>query len=229
MAGQRRARDRLRDDHRAPARRRALRRLAHRPRRGLSHDEPGARRRTDRAARDRRLRGRRPGLRMSAIVGVAESDLGVVAPGMTPADLMAQASLRALEDCGLTTADVDGLFGAASQMPMPALNLGAYLGIEARHLDTTNIGGSSFEAHVNHARLAIEAGACDVALIASGSTQRWVGRAQAATSEVSPYEAPYKPMLPIAGYALAASRHMHEFGTTREQLAEVAVAARRWA
>src|SRR4051794_17386175 len=229
MAGQRRARDRLRDDHRAPARRRALRRLAHRPRRGLSHDEPGARRRTDRAARDRRLRGRRPGLRMSAIVGVAESDLGVVAPGMTPGDLMAQASLRALEDCGLTTADVDGLFATSTQLPMSTLNLGAELGIQPRHSDSTNIGGSSFEAHVDHARMAIEAGACDVALIAYGSTQRTVGRRKTANREISPYEEPYKPLLPIAGYALAASRHMHEFGTTREQLAEVAVAARAWA
>jgi acetyl-CoA acetyltransferase len=164
-----------------------------------------------------------------AIAGVAESDLGEVAPGMTPADLMAQASRRALEDCGLDVGDVDGLFATSTQLPMSTLNLGEYLGIRPRYSDATNIGGSSFEAHVNHARLAIAAGACDVALIAYGSTQRSLGRAKAATSEVSPWEAPYKPMLPIAGYALAASRHMHEFGTTREQLAEVAVAARAWA
>jgi acetyl-CoA acetyltransferase len=164
-----------------------------------------------------------------AIVGVAESDLGEVAPGLTPADLMAQAALRALDDCGLDVADVDALFSASSQLPMPTLNLGEELGIQPRYSDATNIGGSSFEAHVNHARLAITAGACDVALIAYGSTQRSVGRAKAATSEVSPWEEPYRPMLPIAGYALAAARHMHEFGTTREQLAEVAVAARAWA
>jgi acetyl-CoA acetyltransferase len=164
-----------------------------------------------------------------AIVGAAESDLGEVAPGLTPVDLMAQGAVRALEDCGLTAADVDGLFCATSQLPMPALNLVSYLGLEPRHLDATNIGGSSFEAHVNHARLAIEAGACEVALIAYGSTQRSVGRSKAATTEVSPWEEHYKPLLPIAGYALAASRHMHEFGTTREQLAEVAVAARQWA
>jgi acetyl-CoA acetyltransferase len=164
-----------------------------------------------------------------AIAGVAESDLGEVAPGLTPADLMAQASLRALEDCGLTAADVDGLFAASTQLPMPTLNLGEYLGIQPRWTDATNIGGSSFEAHVQHAALAIDAGLCDVALIAYGSTQRTVGRAKTANREISPYEEPYKPMLPIAGYALAASRHMHEFGTTREQLAEVAVAARAWA
>jgi acetyl-CoA acetyltransferase len=164
-----------------------------------------------------------------AIAGVAESDLGEVAPGLTPVDLMAQASWRALEDCGLTVADVDGLFGSSTQLPMATLNVGEYLGIRPRYSDSTQIGGSSFMAHVNHARAAIGAGLCDVALIAYGSNQRSVGRAQASVQEISPWEKPYNPMNPVTGYALAASRHMHEFGTTREQLAEVAVAARQWA
>jgi acetyl-CoA acetyltransferase len=164
-----------------------------------------------------------------AIAGVAESDLGEVAPGLTPVDLMGQAALRALEDCGLGVADVDGLFASSTQLPMATLNLGEYLGIQPRYTDSTQIGGSSFEAHVNHARAAIAAGLCDVALIAYGSNQRSVGRAKASVQEISPWEEPYRPMLPVTGYALAASRHMHEFGTTREQLAEVAVAARRWA
>src|SRR4051794_23087023 len=164
-----------------------------------------------------------------AIAGVAESDLGVVAPEMTPADVMAQASLRALEDCGLEAADVDGLFAATSQLPMATLNLGEALGVRPRYTDATNIGGSSFLAHVNHARAAIGAGLCEVALIAYGSTQRSVGRHNASVQEISPYEAPYRPLLPISAYALAASRHMHQFGTTAEQLAEVAVAARAWA
>jgi acetyl-CoA acetyltransferase len=68
-----------------------------------------------------------------------------------------------------------------------------------------------------------------VALIAYGSTQRSTGRSRASVQEISPWEAPYRPWLPVTGYALAAARHMHEFGTTREQLAEVAVAARGWA
>jgi acetyl-CoA acetyltransferase len=84
-------------------------------------------------------------------------------------------------------------------------------------------------AHLQHAQAAIAAGLCDVALIAYGSTQRLVGRAGASVQEIDPYERPYAPMLPVSAYALAASRHMHEFGTTREQLAEVAVAARAWA
>ena len=164
-----------------------------------------------------------------AIAGVAESDLGQVAPGLTPVDLMAQASLRALDECGLTTADVDGLFAASTQLPMATLNLGEYLRIEPRYTDATQIGGSSFEAHVDHARAAIGAGLCEVALIAYGSTQRTVGRSRTSVQEIDPYEAPYRPVLPVAAYALAASRHMHEFGTTREQLAAVAVAAREWA
>jgi acetyl-CoA acetyltransferase len=165
----------------------------------------------------------------AAIAGVAESDLGVVAEGTTPSDLMAQASLRALEDAGLAVADVDGLFAASTQLPMATLDLGQYLGIEPRYSDSTQVGGSSFVAHLQHARAAIAAGLCEVALIAYGSTQRLVGRGSASVPEIDPYEAPYRPILPVAAYALAASRHMHEFGTTREQLAEVAVAARAWA
>ena len=66
-------------------------------------------------------------------------------------------------------------------------------------------------------------------MIAYGSTQRTVGRRSASVREYNPYETPFRPFLPASAYALAASRHMHEFGTTREQLAEVAVAAREWA
>jgi acetyl-CoA acetyltransferase len=165
----------------------------------------------------------------TAIAGVAESDLGAVADGTTPPDLMAQASLAALADAGLEVGDVDGLFAASTQLPMATLNLGQYLGIEPRYSDSTQVGGSSFIAHLQHAGAAIAAGLCEVALIAYGSTQRLVGRGSASVQEVDPYEAPYRPILPVAAYALAASRHMHQFGTTREQLAEVAVAARAWA
>ena len=164
-----------------------------------------------------------------AIAGVAESDLGAVAEGTTPVDLMAQASLRALADAGITVSEVDGLFAASTQLPMATLNLGEYLRIAPRYSDATQVGGSSFVAHLQHAQAAITAGLCDVALIAYGSTQRLVGRDGASVQEIDPYEKPYAPMLPVSAYALAASRHMHEFGTTREQLAEVAVAARAWA
>ncbi len=165
----------------------------------------------------------------AAIVGAAESEIGAAAEGTRPIDLMAQASLRALTDAGLTPSDVDGVFAATTQLPMAPLNLALELGIEARYSDATNVGGSSFMFHLGHARAAIAAGLCDVALIAYGSTQRLVGRSSASVQELDPWEAPFRPAMPVTAYALAASRHMHEFGTTREQLASVAVAARSWA
>ena len=164
-----------------------------------------------------------------AIVGTAESDLGVVAPEMTPFDLMAQATMRALDDCGLKLSDVDALFAATSQSRMVAMAMCEYLGIQPKYFDSTQIGGSSFMAHVSHARAAVAAGLCEVVLVTYGSTQRSVSRAAASQREPNPYEDPYKPMMPPSAYALAASRHMHQYGTTREQLAEIAVAARNWA
>ena len=164
-----------------------------------------------------------------AVVGVAESDLGQVAPDTSPLDLMAQGTFRALEDCGLRLGDVDGVFCAATQVRMGPMALSEYLGIKPKVFDGTQIGGSSFMCHVAHAQAAIEHGLCDVALIAYGSTQRSVSRAAASPREINPYESPYRPFMPTSAYAMAASRHMHQYGTTREQLAEVAVAARKWA
>ena len=164
-----------------------------------------------------------------AIVGTAESDLGVVAPDMTPFDLMAQGTMRALDNCGLKLSDVDGYFAATSQSRMVAMAMCEYLGIQPTYFDSTQIGGSSFMAHVAHAQAAIAAGCCEVVVVAYGSTQRSVSRAAASAREPNAYEDPYKPMMPPSAYALAASRHMHQYGTTREQLAEIAVAARNWA
>ena len=165
----------------------------------------------------------------AAIVGVAESDLGQVADEMSPMDLCAQGIQRALADCGLTLKDVDGLFCAMTQQRMSIVSLIEYLGIRPKFIGSSMTGGSSFEFHVAQAAAAIEAGLCNVAVIAYGSTQRSVGRKQASQREVNPYETPFKPFLPTSAYALAASRHMHQYGTTRENLAEVAVAARKWA
>ena len=164
-----------------------------------------------------------------AVVGAAESDLGLVAPHTSPVDLMAQATMRALDDAGLTLKDVDGLFVAATQVRMGPMALAEYLRIKPKYFDGTIIGGSSFMTHVTHAQAAIEAGLCEVAVIAYGSTQRSVSRAAASPRDYNHYETPYKPILPISAYALAAARHMHQYGTTREHLAEVAVSARKWA
>jgi acetyl-CoA acetyltransferase len=109
------------------------------------------------------------------------------------------------------------------------MSLLEYLGLPDAYTDSTIVGGSSFEIHVAHAQAALAAGLCSVAVIAYGSTQRTVGRGGASPREYNPYETPFKPFLPASAYAMAANRHMHEFGTTREQLAEVAVAAREWA
>ena len=165
----------------------------------------------------------------TAIVATAESDLGKVAPETTIFDLMGQATHRALDDCGLTLSDIDGLFVSTSQSRMAAMGVCEYLGLRPRYFDSTQIGGSSFMAHITHAQAAIHAGMCEVALITYGSTQRTVSRAAASGREVNAYEDPYRPMMPPSAYALAASRHMYEYGTTREQLAEIAVAARQWA
>ncbi len=164
-----------------------------------------------------------------AVVGAAESDLGQVAPHTSPVDMMAQATMRALDDCGLKLSDIDGIFSATSQIRLSPLALAEYLRLKPDYFDGTIIGGSSFMSHVAHAQGAIQSGLCEVALITYGSTQRTVSRAAASAREYNYYESPYKPFMPASAYALAAARHMHEFGTTREQLAEVAVAARKWA
>ncbi|HEV3477464.1 MAG TPA: thiolase [Rubrobacteraceae bacterium] len=163
------------------------------------------------------------------IVGAAESDLGEVGPGFTPLDLIGQATDRALVDAGLKKEDVDGLFSASAYYSMATVSAGEYLGIRPRYSDATNMGGSSFVSHLLHAAAAIGAGLCEVALVIYASTQRSGGGFRGLSEPPNPYETPYGPRYPVSMYALAASRHMHDYGTTREQLAEVAVAAREWA
>jgi acetyl-CoA acetyltransferase len=112
---------------------------------------------------------------------------------------------------------------------MPTLAVGEYLGIRPRYSDATMMGGSSFVSHLLHAAAAIEAGLCEVALVAYAYTQLSEGGFRGVSDPPNPFETPYRPRYPVSMYALAASRHMYEYGTTREQLAEVAVAARQWA
>ncbi|NBR28474.1 MAG: thiolase, partial [Betaproteobacteria bacterium] len=146
-----------------------------------------------------------------AVVGAAESDLGKVAEHTSPLDLMAQATVRALDDCGLKMSDIDGLFCAVGQVRLSPLALAEYLRLKPNYFDGTIIGGSSFMAQITHAQAAIEAGLCEVALIAYGSTQKTVSRTAAGRPEYNYYETPYKPFLPSSAYAMAAARHMHEF------------------
>ena len=169
---------------------------------------------------------------MAAIAGVAESDLGEVAP-KTAMQLQAEAAREALAEAGLTFADVDALLSAGGDGYAPSMAIGEYLGITPRYTDSTNVGGSSFVVHAGHAYRAIQAGLCEVALITYGSTQRsaasrTLGRGGGVRGTYQ-FEGVWGLPAPVGPYALAATRHMHEYGTTAEQLAEVAVATRKWA
>ena len=165
-----------------------------------------------------------------AIVGVAESDEMGRLPHKSAFALHAEAARNALADAGLTKADVDAVFSAGLWM---ASETAEYLGIRPRYIDGTQIGGCSFIAHVEHAMAAIGAGICEVALITHGesgaSRVAMPGTRFGADSTRMQFETPFGLAGPPTGYALAAARHMHEFGTTGEQLAEVAVSTRRWA
>lgn len=169
--------------------------------------------------------------REAAIAGVAESDLGVT--GRSMVELQAQAVLRAVADAGLDLSDVDGL--ATTGLPrFPAIQLAEYLGLDPGYTDTTFAGGSSFEIMLVHAVRAIEAGDATTVVISFGSNQRSarsrrLGGVHDPNQPESQFDAPYGVLNPVSFYAMAAQRHMHEFGTTSAQLAEIAVAARAWA
>jgi acetyl-CoA acetyltransferase len=166
------------------------------------------------------------------IAGVAETPLGKV-PDHTELSMVAVAAREALAEAGMTLKDVDGVF-VHRMGEEGSVQVGEYLGIQPRYADSTDFGGASFESFVHHALLAVAAGRCEVALVAYASRQRSrrnrdparVGQPDTLAGQ---FEAPHGLPFPIGHYALAASRHMHEFGTTPEQLAEVAVAARAWA
>lgn len=150
-------------------------------------------------------------------------------PGYSSLDQLAIAVNAAAQDAGIAVGQIDGLFVSTLTQFMPALSAAEYLGIQPRYMDGTNIGGSSFVAHVLSAALALQSGQCSVACICYGSNQLSASGKLASLTEPSEWELPYSPRNPISAYALAAARHMHQYGTTREQLAQVAVAARQWA
>ena len=164
----------------------------------------------------------------AAIVGVGLAGIGE-APGKTHLEIMGEAVQKALGEAGLKLSDVDGLFSVNMDNFLVGLTVAEYLGIRPKHVDGTNVGGSSFLNHAISAASALRNGLCDVALICYGSNQRTGAGGFVSRSDPPVWEAPYKPRLPVTSYALAAARHMHQYGTTREHLAEVAVAARKWA
>jgi acetyl-CoA acetyltransferase len=169
-----------------------------------------------------------------AIAGVDESDQIGICENKTALMLHAEAARNALADAGLTLADVDGLLTAGPSV----MQLAEYLGVQPSYMDGTTVGGSSFVIEVEHAAAAIEAGLCSVALITHGEmgysarrggASRGMMRMFDPESAAAQFELPYGMGGPPSVYALAAMRHMHQYGTTHEQLAEIAVATRKWA
>jgi acetyl-CoA acetyltransferase len=175
--------------------------------------------------------------RVPVICGIGLSDYPV-APHLTEPQHHAQAMQRALADCGMAKADLDGYAGAGVGADEAPVQMAEYLGIDHRWIDGTMTGGSSFEFHVQHAAAAIRAGYADAILVTYGSNQlsragRMLGtgghvRPDARVDGPNQFMAPYG--IPLVGcYAMAAMRHMHEYGATSAQLAAIAVACRQWA
>ncbi|MFE2146465.1 acetyl-CoA acetyltransferase [Streptomyces sp. NPDC059456] len=172
----------------------------------------------------------RDGRRRVAVVGVALSDCGRV-DGPTPYALHAQAARRALADSGLDRSVIDG-FASAGLGILAPVEVAEYLGLRPTWVDSTSVGGSTWEVMAAHAADAIAAGHANAVLLVYGSTARADVKARRRTSNLSfgargplQFEVPYGHTL-VSKYAMAARRHMHEYGTTPEQLASVAVQAR---
>ena len=168
--------------------------------------------------------------RRVAIVGVALSDIGRV-DDLTPFHLHAQAVRRAVEDAGLTKADIDG-FASTGTGTLAPIEVAEYLGLKPSWIDSTGVGGGTWEIMAAHAVDAIAAGQADVVVLAYGSTTRADLKKRRRTANLSfgargpiQYEVPYGHTL-IAKYGMATNRHRHDYGTTMEQLAEIAVSHR---
>ena len=165
-----------------------------------------------------------------AIVGAALSDTGRV-DTKSPFELHYQAASRAIADAGLTKEDIDGL-GSTGMGLMAPIEIGEYLGLRPTWIDGTGVGGSAWVVLAEHAVAAIQAGHADVIVLVYGSTSRADLKTSHRRANLSfgargpvQFDAPYGHAL-IAKYAMAARRHMHEFGTTIEQLAEISVSTR---
>src|SRR6202165_3826238 len=147
----------------------------------------------------------------------------------SPAQLHAEVAKGALEDAGLSKSDVDGYFCAGDAPGLGPLSMADYLGLKLRYVDATDTGGSSYIIHLGHAARAVAAGKCDVALITLAGRPRaegigsHLGRSFGPMPD-KPFEVPYGAAI-LNLYGMVAMRHMHEFGTTSEQLAWIKVAA----
>ena len=162
-----------------------------------------------------------------AVAGIGYAGLGA-SPGWSALELMARATHVALDDAGLRLDEIDGLCCGTFYHFFPTLTAAEYLGIRPSWSNADMVGGSSFQSYVMQAAAAIQAGLCSTVLVAYGSNA-FSTRDLSGLIETPLFERMVQPPIPLAGYALAAARHMFEYGTTRRQLAEVAVAAHKWA
>ncbi|WP_432828665.1 thiolase domain-containing protein [Dactylosporangium sp. CA-092794] len=148
-------------------------------------------------------------------------------PDRTVPQLHAEVALGALADAGLSLSDVDAYFCDFSAPGVGPLSMIEYLGLRCSHADTTEIGGSSYLSHVGHAAMAVAAGKCHVALVTMADrplTGPPLPRGDSQGPERS-FDNLWGITETVHNYAMVAMRHMYEFGTTSEQLAEVKVAA----
>ena len=167
----------------------------------------------------------------SYIIGVYEHPTRLATDKTVP-QLHAESAKGAIEDAGITKDDIDGYFCAAGDTPgLGALSMIDYMGLKLKHWDSTDTGGSSYLLQVGHAAEAIAAGKCNIALITLAGRPRAEGmatgtapRQPAVPMPESAFEIPYGPATANM-YAMCAMRHMHQYGTTSEQLAWVKVAA----
>ena len=170
--------------------------------------------------------------REAAIVGIHEYPLRV-APGVSALQIKAASASKALEDAGLSWQDVDAVYDTGSHQNIGGLGISEYLGLNPRLIDNTSVGGTSYEFQAHHAATMIASGKANVALLTYGSTahsdRRAIGTA-GATGQGSPtpfnnMEDPWGMTL-ISGYGMVKARHMHQYGTTNEQFAEISVTTR---
>ena len=177
-----------------------------------------------------------PQRREAAIVGIHEYPLRVVGPGTSALQIKAASAAKAIEDAGLAWQDIDAVYDTGSHQGVGGLGISEYLGLKPRLIDTTAVGGTSYEFQANHAAAMIAAGKCNVALLTYGSTahsdRRTIGTAGATGAG---------PALPsnnmedswgltlIGNYAMVKTRHKHQYGTTDEQFADISVVTRKHA
>ena len=168
-----------------------------------------------------------------AIVGASESDEMGKLPDKSVLTLHAESIRNALDDAGLSLGDVDGLFMAGGSPETTVNDLCEYLGVMPRYADSTIVGGCSFIMHVEHAMLALSAGLINTAVISHGESGRsrmgLPGFADESATHNGQFEDPFGIFGPTTTFSIPVTRHMHKYGTTREQLAEVSVATRKWA